>query len=109
QLADHRRAAEVVAEVGKGALREAGVRVARGETLTERALSRWVIDRLAEGGVTVEADVHVAVGPGSADPHYFPAGEGAAIEAGQVLLVDLWGRTGADAVFADQTWMGFLG
>jgi Xaa-Pro dipeptidase len=68
-----------------------------------------VIDRLAAGGVTVDADVHVAVGPGSADPHYAPAGEGAPIEAGKVLLVDLWGRTSAEAVHADQTWMGFLG
>jgi Xaa-Pro aminopeptidase len=109
QLEDHRRAAEVVAEVGRGALREAGRAVARGQPLTEGALSRWVIERLAAGGVTVEADVHVAVGPGSADPHYAPAGEGARIEGGVVLLVDLWGRTSAESVHADQTWMGFLG
>ena len=109
QLEDHRRTAEVVAEVGRAALEEAGTAVARGEPMTEGELSRWVMARLRAGGVAVEADTHVAVGPGSADPHYTPAGEGTPIEAGQVLLVDLWGRTSTAAVHADQTWMGFLG
>lgn len=109
QLADHRRAAEVVAEVGKGALVEGGRAAAARRPLTEGALARWVRERLARGGIAVEADVHVAVGPGSADPHYAPEGEGATITQDQVLLVDLWGRTSTDAVHADQTWMGFLG
>ena len=109
QLDDHRRAAEVVAEVGRAALHEAGRAVQRGEPTTEGALTRWILGRLREGGVEVEIDTHVAVGPGAADPHYAPVGEGAVIGAGQVLLVDLWGRTSTDAVHADQTWMGFLG
>ncbi len=109
QLADHRRAAEVVAEVGKAALREAGDAVRRGAPTTEGALTRWILERLRAGGVSVEADAHVAVGAGAADPHYAPAGEGQPILEGQVLMVDLWGRTSNDAVFADQTWMGYLG
>ena len=109
QLDDHRRTAEVIAEVGKAALREAARAVQRGEPTTEGELSRWILARLREGGVTVDADTHVAVGSGAADPHYAPVGEGAVVGPGQVLLVDLWGRTSADAVHADQTWMGFLG
>lgn len=109
QLADHRRAAEVVAEVGKAALHEAAAAVRRGQPTTERALIRWILDRLRAGGVAVEADAHVAVGARAADPHYAPAGEGEAILEGQVLMVDLWGRTAEDGVFADQTWMGWLG
>jgi Xaa-Pro aminopeptidase len=109
QLADHRRAAEVVAEVGKAALHEAARAIESGAPTTEGALSRWVRERLRAGGVAVDADTHVAVGAGAADPHYAPEGEGATIGAGQVLLVDLWGRTSTDTVHADQTWMGFLG
>ena len=109
QLKDHRRTAEIVAEVGRAALEEAARAVQTGEPTTEGALSRWILARLREGGVTVDTDTHVAVGPGAADPHYSPVGEGAVVGAGQVLLVDLWGRTAADAVHADQTWMGFLG
>jgi Xaa-Pro aminopeptidase len=58
--------------------------------------------------VSVDADTHVAVGARAADPHYAPDGEGATIAAGEVLLVDLWGRTSESAVCADQTWMGIL-
>jgi len=109
QLDDHRRTAEVIAEVGKAALREAARAVQRGEPTTEGELSRWILARLREGGVTVDADTHVAVGSGAADPHYAPMGEGAVVGVGQVLLVDLWGRMSADGVHADQTWMGFMG
>ena len=109
QVADHRRAAEVLAEVARGALREAGRAILRGTPLTEGALSRWVLQQLRAGGVTVEADTLVAVGAASADPHYTPSGQGARITPDQVLLVDLWGRMSEYAVHADQTWMGFTG
>ena len=109
QLADHRLAAEVVAEVGKASLREAAEAVRCGAPTTEKALSRWILERLRAGGVGVDVDTHVAVGPGAADPHYTPIGEGEVVAQGQVLMVDLWGRTSTAAVHADQTWMGFLG
>jgi Xaa-Pro aminopeptidase len=109
QLADHRRAAELVAEVGKGAFQEAARALRAGESPTEGSITRWILERLDRGGLKVDVDTHVAVGARAADPHYAPEGDGESIEAGQVLLVDLWGRTSEDAVSADQTWMGFLG
>lgn len=109
QLADHRRTGERVAEVAKAALRESADAVRRGRPTTEGAMIRWTVERLRASGVGVEADAHVAVGAASADPHYAPAGEGETIRAGHVLMVDLWGRTSTAGVFADQTWMGFLG
>ena len=109
QLEDHRRTAEVVASVGKGAFDEAARALREGTAHTEGSLTTWVLEGLARGGVVVDADTHVAVGARAADPHYAPAGDGETIRAGEVLLVDLWGRTSEDAVSADQTWMGFLG
>ncbi|MBT8404962.1 MAG: M24 family metallopeptidase [Gemmatimonadetes bacterium] len=109
QLEDHRRTAEIVAEVGKGAFAEAERALRAGEAPTEGSITRWILGRLERAGVTVDVDTHVAVGARAADPHYAPEGEGEAIEPGQVLLVDLWGRTSEDAVSADQTWMAWLG
>jgi Xaa-Pro aminopeptidase len=108
QLTDHRQAAEVVARVGRESFQEAARAVRAGHPHTEGSLSRWILDALGRGGVTVDVDTHVAVGARAADPHYAPAGEGATIAAGEVLLVDLWGRTSEDGVAADQTWMGVL-
>jgi Xaa-Pro aminopeptidase len=74
-------------------------------------LVRWIVERLEQAGLT-EADTIVAIGPNSALPHYWPEEVTCApLEAGKVLLIDLWARVADQpaAVFADQTWMGFLG
>jgi Xaa-Pro dipeptidase len=109
QLHEHRKAGEVVAAVAKGAFAEVGRALAAGESVTEGSITRWILEALGRGGVTIKADTHVAIGAGAADPHYAPEGEGQPIVPGQVLLIDLWGRMSEDGVFADQTWMGFTG
>lgn len=78
---------------------------------SEHDLAEWIRGRLSAEGLA-EADTIVAVGPNSAKPHYEPRPAGsAALEAERVFMVDLWGRVAdePEAVFADQTWMGFLG
>jgi Xaa-Pro aminopeptidase len=59
-------------------------------------------------GLTDQIDCIVAIGPRASDPHYVPAGAGETIDAGALLLIDLWGAF-PRSVPADQTWMGFLG
>ena len=79
--------------------------------VTEHELAEWIRARLRAEGLT-DADTIVAVGPNAAKPHYTPPAEGSSVLAAeQVFMVDLWGRVKGepDAVFADQTWMGFLG
>ncbi|MDX1578045.1 MAG: M24 family metallopeptidase [Gemmatimonadota bacterium] len=124
----HRRAAEILATTARGAFELAAASAGllpipdpatadapdlTDEPLpaTEHELAEWIRDRLAEAGLT-EADTIVAVGANAAKPHYEPRPETAArLEAGRVFMVDLWARVAgeADAVFADQTWMGYLG
>ncbi|UCC24736.1 MAG: aminopeptidase P family protein [Gemmatimonadales bacterium] len=109
QLVDHRETGEVIARVARAAFREAGRAIREGSPHSEGSLTRWILDAMRSGGVGVEPDTHVAVGRTAADPHYAPAGDGETIAAGELLLIDLWGRTGEDRVFADQTWMGVMG
>jgi Xaa-Pro aminopeptidase len=108
QLVEHRKAAEVVAQVAKDAFERAADAIRRGSPTTEGALSDWIRAELAARGVTVDLDTHVAVGARAADPHYAPSGEGETIVRGELLLIDLWGRTSEAAVSADQTWMGMM-
>jgi Xaa-Pro aminopeptidase len=108
QLVEHRRAAEVVAHVARDAFRRAADAIREGSPTTEGGLSEWIRDELARRGVTVDVDTHVAVGSRAADPHYAPDGDGETIERGELLLIDLWGRTSEEAVSADQTWMGMM-
>jgi Xaa-Pro aminopeptidase len=106
-LTDHRRAAEIVADVAKRAFRRAADAVRSGKPTTEGALSDWIRAELRAAGLTEQMDCIVAIGPRAADPHYAPEGRGETIGKGAVLLIDLWGSF-PGSVAADQTWMGAL-
>lgn len=84
---------------------------ARPPPADEHELAEWIRATLRDAGL-VGGDAIVAIGPNSAKPHYFPSAEEAeALVPDQVLLIDLWGKVEGEpaAVFADQTWMGYLG
>jgi Xaa-Pro aminopeptidase len=109
QIAAHRRAAAVVAEVGRESLRVAGSAAAGGKPMTEVALQSWILERFARAGLETDHPPIVAIGPHAANPHYAPSQENSTpIASGDVLLVDLWAREPGQP-FADQTWMGVLG
>jgi len=105
QVASHRRAAEVLAEIARNAFSLAGA-----NTLTEFELAQWIRAAFARGGLV--SDRHgptVAIGPNAANPHYEPTeSRSDTITPGSVLLIDLWAHE-PDSVFADQTWVGTLG
>ncbi len=108
ELESHRRAAAVVARVAREALDRAADAAQTDRQLDEWALKQSITEELSDAGLD-EVDAIVAVGPNSADGHYEPTPRSAApIVADRVLLVDLWGRE-PGSVFADQTWMGYLG
>jgi len=107
QLAEHRKAAEIVAEVARGAFQRAADAVRQGTTTTEGALSEWIRGEMESAGLVDQMDCIVAVGTKASDPHYAPVGAGEPIRRGDLLLIDLWGAF-EGSVAADQTWMGLL-
>jgi Xaa-Pro dipeptidase len=109
-LASHRRAAVVLHEVAHAGFLRAAKAVRGGERITEWDLRSWIQDQLLLRGLTVGGDTIVAVNANAANPHYAPGEDvHAEIKAGDLLLIDLWGKEDDDAVYADQTWMGYLG
>jgi Xaa-Pro aminopeptidase len=107
QLADHRRAAAIVADVAHRAFARAAEAVRGGRPTTEGSLSEWIRGQLRGAGLVEQVDCIVAIGPRASDSHYAPVEEGEAIRRGDLLLIDLWGAFPA-SVAADQTWMGIL-
>jgi Xaa-Pro dipeptidase len=108
--ASHRRAARAISDVAHGAFSRVGDQLAAGESPTEWALREWIIGELKRAGVRVGTDATVAVNANAANPHYAPSpAEHAPIAVGDVLLIDLWGKEREDSVYADQTWMAFVG
>jgi len=112
ELTGHRRAAEALASIAQDALRWAGAELARGGgvEVRETTVQRRVMEAFARGGLITDHPPIVGFQANAANPHYEPR-EGAdrRLQAGDVLLLDLWAGPGKGSVFADQTWMGFAG
>ncbi len=110
ELVGHRRAAEAIAEIAVEAIRWAGAETARGVEVRETAVQRRVVEAFGRVGVVTDHPPIVGFQESAANPHYEPrAGSDRRLEAGQVILVDLWAGPALGTVFADQTWMGFSG
>ncbi len=109
-LDGHRRAARALAEIATEALRWAGSETARGAEVRETTLQRRVLAAIERSGFVTDHPPIVAFQENAALPHYEPhEGADRRLEAGQVLLLDLWAGPALGAVFADQTWMAFAG
>lgn len=108
--AAHRRAAVVVQETAHAAFRRIAEQVRAGEPASEWETRTWIQGEFARRGLRVGADSIVAVNGNAANPHYGPtADDHAPIREGDLVLIDLWGKESEEAVYADQTWMGYVG
>ncbi len=98
EAADHRFAAEVLAEVAQAELKRAVGEAGSG--LTESAMQGRVVSALGARGIVFDHPPIVAFGPNAANPHYEPVpGQDLALTEGQVVLLDLWGgRSLADGL-----------
>ena len=111
QIAGHRRAASLLTRIVEEAFDHTARAVTdRGET-TEYEIQRFILDRFEEEELETDAPPIVGVNANSGDPHYEPsAGRSSPIRQGDFLLIDLWARPKLpDGVFADITWVGYLG
>ena len=105
---DHRAAAEILATVARAALARAVRQADQG--LTESKLQAEVVEAVKARGLVFDTLPIVGFGPNSAKPHYEPhPGKDRTLQAGEVILLDLWAGRTLETVFADQTWIGFAG
>ena len=110
ELDNHRRAARLVKEVALAAFEHVRTSFAEGRQPTEQGLQRWVMEAFEQAGLRTNEPPIVGSGEHAANPHHDPMGQSdTAIAKGQVLLLDLWAGTEIDTVYADQTWMAFVG
>lgn len=108
-LASHRRAAKVVAEVAQDALRFAGERSAAGRPAMEHDVQARIAAAFTRAGLLFSHPPNVSFGANAANPHYEPIkDQPVAITTGQTLLIDLWAKE-PGGLYADQTWMASLG
>ncbi len=108
--AGHRRAAAVLRDAAHEAFARIGDQLRAGGSPNEWETREWIRARLREGGLAVGGDAIVGVNANAANPHYAPTrDQHAPITRGDLVLIDLWGKETEDSVYADQTWMGYVG
>ncbi|MCA1621909.1 MAG: M24 family metallopeptidase [Acidobacteria bacterium] len=112
QYRSHVTAAEHIHDIIQGAFAEVGRRIRAGEAVTEYEIQQFMVRRFEELGMTCDGDHPiVSVNANAASPHYQPNAEKfSPIKRGDFLLLDVWAKLKAPgAVYADQTWTGFVG
>lgn len=108
--ASHRRAAVALQETAHAAFARIGELLRAGDAATEWGIREWIRGELDRRGLGVGVDTIVAVNANAANPHYAPTRDShASIGPGDLVLIDLWGKESEEAVYADQTWMGYVG
>jgi Xaa-Pro aminopeptidase len=108
-LASHRRASVICAELAREAFRRIGERARTPQPLTEHDVTRWVLEQFERAGLETISVPSVSYGAHAARAHYEAPAEGSLpLLPGKLLLLDLWARE-PGGVFADQTWMAAIG
>jgi len=112
QKAMHDRAADNVHRIILEAFGEIGRRIRADEQTTEYDIQQFILRRFEEEGMTSDGDPPiVAVNANSASPHYGPTStRHSPLQRGDFVLLDVWAKLKRDgAVYADQTWTGYIG
>jgi len=111
QLESHLAAGRAIDRIVREAFDHAARCVKEKKPLTEYDLQQFLLRKFEEAGIVTEEGPDVAVNANASDPHYGPTREKSSpIREGDLLLLDVWGKQkGADSVYYDITWMGYLG
>lgn len=112
QKETHDRAADNIHRIILEAFAEIGRRISADEPTTEYDIQQFMVRRFEEEDMTSNDDPPiVAVNSNSAMPHYVPnKARHSPIKRGDFVLLDVWAKLKRPgAVYADQTWTGFVG
>lgn len=110
QIESHREAGRRLIQVGSDLLDWLRAQVRGTETVNEYQVQQALLARMAQAGL-VDAGTDIGVNGNAANPHYAAtASASSPVREGDVLLMDFWARLDEPkSVFADYTWMMFIG
>lgn len=77
----------------------------------EYTIQKFICDRFHEEGMVYDDPAIVAVGKNASNPHYGPdENHSSPIKRNDVVLIDMWAKMDdPEGVYADITWMGYVG
>jgi Xaa-Pro dipeptidase len=86
-------------------------RIASASPINEYDVQQFMLSEFAKRGIVTESDPNCSVNSNSANPHYEPTKEiHSPIKRGDFVLLDLWAKKNVPrSVYADITWVGYVG
>ncbi|MFL6230147.1 MAG: M24 family metallopeptidase [Pyrinomonadaceae bacterium] len=112
QYDSHIKAADNIHNIIQEAFAEVAKHIKADEPVTEYDIQQFMVQRFEDENMTCNDDHPiVSVNGNAASPHYQPsASRHSPIKRGDFLLLDVWAKQNTPgAVYADQTWTGFVG
>lgn len=110
-IASHRRASERLYGIKDRAFEAVASRLRDGVPTTEFHIQQAMVGWFRDEGLVADSAPCVSAQENAGNPHYLAtAAEHRVIRRNELVLLDLWGKqTEPGSVFADITWIGFVG
>jgi Xaa-Pro aminopeptidase len=111
QLKDNIETAEHLREIVDQAFGFIRGRITSGAPVSEYDVQQFMLAEFSRRGIMTESDPNCSVNENSANPHYEPTKEiHSPIKRGDFVLLDLWAKKNVPrSVYADITWVGYVG
>jgi Xaa-Pro aminopeptidase len=111
QLQSHIRAAKQADRIKDEAFKLITNRIKDNQSLNEYDVQKFILESFDKVNMLADEPPIVAVNANASNPHYSPsAGRFSAIKKEDLVLIDLSSKEKTpSAIFADITWMGFVG
>ncbi len=105
------KACETTLKIKDEAFQKIGELISRNGEADEFEIQQFICNRFHEEGMIYDDEAIVAVGPNASNPHYGPtAKKSSKIHEGDLVLIDMWAKyDNPKGVYADITWMAFIG
>jgi len=110
-IATHRQASEALYRIKDRAFESVARRMRDDVPTTEFDLQQQMVGWFADEGLIADSAPCVSAQENAGNPHYLAsAAEHRVIRKNELVLLDLWGKLATPgAVYADITWIGFVG
>ena len=111
QLESQIKACKVALKIKDEAFRLIALKIQQDGETSELDIQRYIAHRFDEEGMVCDEAPLVAIGPNASNPHYTPTEESySPIRPGDLVLIDMWAKFKIPgSVYADITWMGYVG
>lgn len=110
-LESHIKAAKQIDEIKDAAFSMISNEIKKHGFVSEYKIQQYICDEFNKNGMITDSPPIVAIGKNAKSPHYEPSETNFSyIKNNDLVLIDLWAKYNNDySVFADITWMGFVG